>query len=167
MKRFKDLAARCAITLALLITAADIAFAQTATAYAELTTTQSYTEFVGPIPIDGLVFGLPAASSSYNVAIVTLSMPNLVLSAPTSKTALMSALLEIVAPFSPKGVLIAGGSIGCDTPGVSVSGSKPITIVLRVPLGTTAQGVEAEWDSTNGTVTTQNFASLSAVLSKE
>jgi hypothetical protein len=135
--------------------------------YASTTATLSYTTFVGPIPIDGLSITLPAASQAYNTAIVTLSMPNLYLSAPTSTTEAMSAEIQVVAPFSPAGVVSAFGGIGCDTPKVTTSGKKPITIVIEVPLGTTSQPAEAEWDSTNGTVTTDRFASISAVLVRE
>jgi hypothetical protein len=135
--------------------------------YAATTATLSYNTFVGPIPIDGLSVTLPPATTSYNTAIVTLSMPNLYLSAPTSTTAPMSAAIQIVAPFSPAGVVSAFGGIGCDTAKVTTSGKKPITIVLAVPLGTTSQPAEAEWDSTNGTVTTDTFASISATLVRE
>lgn len=136
--------------------------------YAEITSTQSYSTFIGPIPINGLSINLPASSTHFNAAVVTLNMPNLFLSNNTSKTTPMAATLQIVAPFSPSGVLIASGGIGCDTVNVVTSGLKPLTMVLKVPLGTTTQPVEAEWDS-NGTstVTTQTFASISAILVKE
>jgi hypothetical protein len=80
----------------------------------------------------------------------------------------MAAMIEILAPFSPMGLLSAVGGIGCDSTGIRVSGTKPLTIVVKVPLGSTSQLVEAEW-ARNGTstVTTQTFASLSAVLVKE
>jgi hypothetical protein len=127
----------------------------------------SYSTFVGPIPIDGLSITLPPANTLFNTAIVTLSMPNLYLSAPTSGTEPMAANFEIVAPFAPGGLVSASGGIGCDTAHVTTSGMKPITIVLKVPLGTTSQPAEAEWSSVNGTVTTQEFASISAILVKD
>ena len=132
--------------------------------YAQTTATQSYTTFVGPIPIDGLSLNLPAATAAFNAAIVTLSMPNLRLTNPTSKTEPMSAEIQVVAPFSPAGVVSAFGGIGCDTTGVAISGLKPLTIVIEVPLGTMTQPVEGEWDSTAGTVSTEQFASISAIL---
>jgi hypothetical protein len=128
------------------------------------TTTQSYTTFIGPIPIDGLSLNLPVATTAYNAAIVTLNLPNLTLSQPTSKTEKMAAQFQIVAPFSPAGLVSASGAIGCDTVGINNSGTKPLTIVLEVPLGTTSQPVEGEWSSTGGTVTTETFASISAIL---
>jgi len=136
-------------------------------AYAAITTTQSYTTFVGPTPIDGLLVNLPPASAAYNTAIVTLSMPNLYLSMPTSTTSPMSAAIQLVAPFAPGGVVSAYGGIGCDNARVSTSGKKPITIVISVPLGTAGQFAEGEWDSTNGTVTTDTFASISAMLVRQ
>jgi hypothetical protein len=136
--------------------------------YAETTATLSYSTYIGPIPITGLSLNLPAASSNFNTAVVTLNMPNLFLSHPTSKTIPMAATFQIVAPFSPQGLLEASGGIGCDTTTVKVSGIKPLTMVFKVPLGATSQLVEAEWAS-NGTstVTTQTFASLSAILVKQ
>jgi hypothetical protein len=136
--------------------------------YAETTATLSYSTFIGPIPIAGLSLNLPPAGSNFNTAVVTLNMPDLFLSQPTSKSIPMAAMIEILAPFSPMGLLSAVGGIGCDSTGIRVSGTKPLTIVVKVPLGSTSQLVEAEWAS-NGTstVTTQTFASLSAVLVKE
>jgi hypothetical protein len=135
--------------------------------YADTTATLSYTTFVGPTPIPGLALTLPPANATFNTAVVTLSMPNLFLSLPTSNTP-MSATLQLVAPFSPQGVVSAFGGIGCDTTGVSVSGLKPFTMVIKVPLGTTTQPVEAEWASNgSSTVTTQTFASISAILVKD
>ncbi len=135
--------------------------------YTDITTTQSYTTFVGLIPISGLSLTLPAATADYNAAIVTLDMPNLRLSHPTSSTEPMSAQIQVVAPFSPAGVVSAFGGIGCDTPGIKVSAIKPITMVIEVPLGSTTQPVEGEWDSTGGTVSTEQFASISAILIKK
>jgi hypothetical protein len=39
--------------------------------------------------------------------------------------------------------------------------------VIEVPLGSTTQPVEGEWDSTGGTVSTEQFASISAILIKK
>jgi hypothetical protein len=135
--------------------------------YVASTTAQSYSTFVGPIPIDGLSLTLPAATAEYNAAIVTLSMPNLYFTNPTSETNAMSAEISIVAPFSPEGVVSANGGIGCDTTHVASSGRKPITLVLKVPLGTTTQQAEAEWSAVFGTLNTDTFASISAILVRE
>jgi hypothetical protein len=136
--------------------------------YASTTDTLSYRTYIGPIPITGLSLTLPAAGKYFNTAVVTLNMPNLFLSKPTSKMIPMAATLQVVAPFAPGGLLIVSGGIGCDNNNVLVSGLKPLTIVVKVPLSTEPQPVEAEWAS-DGTsiVTTQTFASLSAILVKE
>jgi len=136
--------------------------------YASTNATLSYTTFIGSIPITGLSLTLPPAGKLFNTAVVTLNMPNLYLSANTSSTVPMAAQISIIAPFSPEGVLVANGGIGCDNVNVKTSGLKPLTIVTRVPLGTASQPVEAEWES-NGTstVTTTTFASISAILVKE
>jgi hypothetical protein len=132
--------------------------------YADTTAALSYTTFVGTTPIPGLSLNLPAASTAYNTAVVTLSMPNLYLNQPTSKTP-MSATLQLIAPFAPQGLVAAVGNIGCDTSGISTSGTKPITIVVAIPLGSAGQPVTAEWASNgSSTVNTNTFASLSAVL---
>jgi hypothetical protein len=144
---------------ALVCTAADAFYAQT-------TTTQSYTTFVGPTPIGGLYFTIPAASPHANAALVTLSMPNLMLSDNTSKTIPMAATLQIVGT-GLDGTTVASGGIGCDNVNVITSGVKPFSMTLLVPLNGDTQMVMAEWAS-NGTstVTTQTFASLSAILVK-
>jgi hypothetical protein len=136
--------------------------------YAETTATLSYSTEVGPTPIPGLAFTVPAASKDFNTAVITLSMPNLFLSDQTSKTIPMAATFQIVAPFASSGPVPGIGNIGCDSAAVTLSGPKPLTIVAKIPLGTTPQPVEAEWFS-NGTstVTTQYFASISAILVHE
>jgi hypothetical protein len=135
--------------------------------YVDTAATLSNSMYFAPVPITGLILNLPAASTAYNTAVVTLNMPNLFLSQPTSKTP-MGATLQVVAPFSPAGVVSAFGGIGCDTTGIGTSAKKPLTIVIAVPLGSFSQPVEAEW-GTNGssTVSTETFASLSAVLVRQ
>jgi hypothetical protein len=156
--------AQLAILACLALTAAAPLFAAENFLYADTTATLSYTTFVGPTPIPGLELSLPAASTAFNTAVVTLNMPNLYLNEPTSKTP-MSAILQLVAPSTPQGLLSVTGSIGCDTSGISTSGTKPITIVIAVPLGTVSQTVTAEWASNgSSTVNTTTFASLSAIL---
>jgi hypothetical protein len=160
--------------LARLVLCSSMAIASTASLgaaefyYASTTATLTYSTYIGPIPITGLSFIVPAASADFNTAVVTLSMPNLFLSDQTSKDIPMAAELQIVAPLASSGPLAALGYIGCDSAGVTTSGPKPITLVTRIALGATSQPVEAEWNS-NGTssVTTQYFASLSAILVKE
>src|ERR1035438_8249828 len=90
--------------------------------YAPTTTTQSYTTFVGPTPVSGLSFTIPAASTYFNAALVTLSMPNLILSDNTSKTIPMAATLQIVST-GPAGTTVANGGIGCDNVNVKTSGT--------------------------------------------
>ena len=130
--------------------------------YRETTTTQSYSTFIGPIPISGLSFTIPAASSRFNAALVTLSLPNLFLSDNTGKTIPMAATFQIVGT-GIDGTTVASGGIGCDNVNVTTSGIKPFSMTLLVPLNGDTQTVMAEWAS-NGTstVTTQTFASISA-----
>jgi hypothetical protein len=140
-------------------------------AYASTTATQSYGAFIGPVPIAGLTITLPAASASFNTAVITLNMPNLFLSQPTAAN-VMAATLQIVAPASSAGPVVATGEIGCDNADILTSGPKPFTIVAKVPLSGVLQIVEAEWFSNPPatgivTVTTQTFASLSAIMVRE
>jgi hypothetical protein len=158
---------RFAAIAVLAISAASGASLPANSVYASTSAALSYSTFVGPIPIDGLSITLPAATAEYNAAIVTLSMPNLYFTNPTSKTIPMSANLQIVAPFAPGGIVSAVGGVGCDSPNVTFSAMKPLTIVLKVPLGTTSQPAEAEWSSNDGTVNTEEFASISAILVRE
>ena len=44
--------------------------------YAEMRTASSDSTFIGPIPVAGLSINLPAASTKFNTALVTLNMPN-------------------------------------------------------------------------------------------
>ena len=85
----------------------------------------------------------------------------------TSTTTPMAATLQIVGT-GPAGTTVANGGIGCDNINVTTSGIKPFSMTLLVPLNSDTQTVMAEWAS-NGTstVTTQTFASLSAVLVKQ
>ena len=147
-------------SVAMVCPAADVFYAQTKA-------TESYTTYVGPTPIGGLSFTIPAASTHFNAALVTLSMPNLFLSDNTSKTIPMAATLQIVGT-GPAGTTVESGGIGCDNVNVTTSGIKPFSMTLLVPLNSDTQTVMAEWAS-NGTstVTTQTFASLSAILVKQ
>jgi hypothetical protein len=135
--------------------------------YVSTTDTLSYSTYVGQTPIPGLSLTLPAAGKYFNTAVVTLNMPNLFLSEPTSQTIPMAATISITAPSAPGGILVVNGGIGCDSTDVLRSGLKPITIVAKVPLSATSQQVEAEWADVGSTVTTQTYASLSAILVKE
>jgi hypothetical protein len=163
----KAFARGAAVTLAALTSSASVCAAGDFV-YVQSTATSSYTTQIGPIPIPGLSLTLPAATTNFKAAVVTLNMPNLFLSNPTSRTIPMAAFLQIVAPSAPGGFMVAVGGIGCDNVNVKTSGLKPFTMVFKVPLGATSQLVEAEWDG-NGTstVTTQTFASLSAILVKD
>lgn len=139
--------------------------------YASTTATQSYGTYIGPIPITGLSITVPAATANFNTAVITLNMPNLFLSQPAPKN-IMGATLQIAAPASSAGPVVAIGGIGCDNANVLTSGPKPFTMVAKIPLSSLPLLVEAEWSSnpaTTGTVTvtTQTFASLSAILVKE
>jgi|HubBroStandDraft_1064217.scaffolds.fasta_scaffold01016_21 hypothetical protein len=136
--------------------------------YAQTTATQSYSTFVGPIPIGGLAFVVPPASKDFNAAVITLNLPNLTLSDPTTTGAILGATLQLVAPFSSAGPVVATATIGGCDKCTSVPGTQGVTIVAKIPLSTVSEPVEAEWESNgNCTVTTQSFASISAILVKE
>lgn len=161
------ISAPLAIFACLALTPASALFAADNFLYVDTTATLSYTTYVGPTPIPGLELTLPAASTAYNAAVVTLNMPNLYMNQPTARTP-MSATLQVIAPSSPQGLVSATGEIGCDTTNISTSAKKPITIVVAVPLGTVAQPVTAEWASNgSSTVNTETFASLSAILVRQ
>jgi hypothetical protein len=167
MKTNRNVRVQLAVMLFVVLTSATSVCVAGDFLYASTTDTLSFSGFA-PIPITGLSLTLPAAGKYFNTAVVTLNMPNLFLSQSTSKTIPMAATLQVVAPWAPGGLLIVSGGIGCDNNNALVSGLKPLTIVVKVPLITMTQPVGAEW-ATNGTstVTTKTFASLSAVLVKE
>jgi hypothetical protein len=155
------LGAGLALTSAVILPAAEFYYAAT-------TATLTYTTVVGPIPITGLTLTLPAADTTFNAAVITLNMPNLTLSQPVpALTVPMAGMFQIVAPASAAGPVLASGMIGADNNNVTVSGSRPLTMVVKMPLGTTSQSVQAEWWSNGAIVTTRTFASLSAILVKE
>jgi hypothetical protein len=149
----------------LIIASAAPPFAASNSVYVETRATLSQTGDTGPLPIPGLSIVLPIATAAYNTAIVTLNMPNLYLTHVSSQFP-MSAEVQVMSIFSPVGFLFAEGQIGCDTKGINISSKKPLTIVLEIPLSSGGtQNVETEWFSTSGdTVSTDTFASLSAVL---
>jgi hypothetical protein len=166
MKSNPHVPARIAMLVAALL-ATPLACPAADAFYAQTTTTQSYSTYIGPIPISGLSFTIPAASTRFNAALVTLSLPNLFLSDNTSKTTPMAATFQIVGT-GLDGTTVGNGGIGCDNVNVATSGIKPFSMTLLVPLNGDTQMVMAEWAS-NGTstVTTQTFASISAILVKQ
>jgi hypothetical protein len=127
----------------------------------QTTEPQSYSGFPG-IPINGLTIDLPAAGKYFNVAVVTVNLPNLVVTNCTSNSATITLVGD-----SPAGVVFGYATVGCDTP-VATSGPKPVTIVLKVPLGSTAGAAFPDWEPAPGsTISTSTFASISALLVKE
>jgi hypothetical protein len=129
--------------------------------YAQTTKPQSYSGFPG-IPINGLTINLPAASNNFNVALVTVNLPNLVVTNCTSNSATITLVGD-----SPAGVVFGYAAVGCDT-AVATSGPKPVTIVLKVPLGSTPGAAFPDWEPALGsTISTSTFASISALLVKE
>jgi hypothetical protein len=119
--------------------------------YAQTKTTLSSSAFPNE-PIDGLTITLPAAAEPFNAAVVTLNMPNLSLSGTGTA-----------------GVSVLSGLDGAEFAGVTIyNGYTSLTIVVRVPLNSAPLPIVAEWVSYSGaTITTQNFASISAILVHE
>ncbi len=135
--------------------------------YAQTTVPQSASS-PAPVPIGGLLLNLRAATKDFNTAVVTLNLPNLTLGEPVTKGALLGATFQIVAPFSPSGPVVAAAVIGGCATCTSIPGAQGMTIVAKVPLNTSSQLVEGEWGSNgNCTVSTQTFASISALLVKD
>jgi len=138
--------------------------AQVDTLYADSTVAQS-TSSQSLVPITGLTFALPAASTSHKFAMVTLDMPNLYLSGTPANSTLGAQV----------GVLIDGttvaatGQISADAsvPAGTSSGRKPTTVVVKIPLTAGTQTIEAVWNGVRSTVVqTDTFSSLSAILTK-
>ncbi len=118
---------------------------------------------VTSIPINGLSISLPAASQLYNTAVVTLNMPNLYV---TNGCGSDSGTITLVGD-SPVGVVFGIANVGCDTV-VAKSAQKPVTVVLKVGLGTTAGTAFADWQTApSSTINTATFASISAILVRE
>jgi hypothetical protein len=119
--------------------------------YAQTTASQSSSAFPD-VPIGGLSITLPAAAKPFNAAVVTLNMPNLSLSGPGTA-----------------GVSVLSGLDLKEFAGVAVyNGYTSLTIVVRVPLNSAPLPIVAEWVTNAGaTISTQNFASISAILVHE
>src|SRR5277367_4339107 len=75
--------------------------------YAQTTATESYSTFVGPTPIPGLVLNLPAESKNVDAVLITLNLPNLTLGKPLSLGSPLAATIQIVAPDAPGGLITA------------------------------------------------------------
>jgi hypothetical protein len=118
-------------------------------------------------PISGLTFSLPAASSSAKFATITLSMPNLYLTAGTPGQTAGAGIGILL-----NGSLVALGQISGDvavgTTGATLDGRKPATVIVKVALGSTPITVDAAWGGTrNTTINSDTFASMSALLSSK
>jgi hypothetical protein len=121
----------------------------------------------GFAPVPGLAFSLPAASSAAKFATITLNMPNLYMTAGTPGETMGAGVAILL-----NGAIAAMGQISGDvvvgTTGATLDGRKPITLVVKVALGSTPITVDAGWATTrNTTVNSDTFASLSALLSSK
>lgn len=128
--------------------------------YASTTAAQSTTS-PALVPVTGLSFNLPAQSANQNFAIVTLNMPNLFLSGTPSLGTLGGEV----------GVLLSGetypalGQISADVNGALADGRKPISVVVKIPLTSEIQSLQAVWSGVrNATINTDTFASMSAIM---
>jgi len=127
---------------------------------------QQNTSSQTPVPMTGQSFDLLAATTNYNAAVVTLDVPNLRL-ANTQATDIgadVSVLLSGV-------TTVATGSVSTDFNLQLISSNatiKPLTVTVLITLLSGIQSVAAEWNGTNnGSVYSDGFASLSAVLVKQ
>jgi hypothetical protein len=129
--------------------------------YVETTETLSTTSQT-PLPITGLSLTLPAVSTKYNAALVTLDMPNWFFNG--TAVGHLAGQLSIV--VGENTVATATGS--CDTLSRGGSGAKATTLVVRVGLISNTQNVEAVWNGLHGGAVNMNqFGSLSAILVKD
>ncbi len=160
--------ARLALVAVLALTITGSLFAYVSTLYASTTTAES-TNSQTPVPISGLSFTLPVKNgTNFNYAVITLDMPNLYLSGtPTTDTALAGEVSVLVSGTTT----IAAGKISADIEGPGKlsgdTGRKPMTIVVKIPLISVTQTVQAQWNGVNGaTIQSDTFASLFALLTE-
>jgi len=156
-KRKRILFAQIAIAAFFALALTSSLFAQS-TRYAQISNMQDTTSET-PVPISGLTISLPAATTLRG-ALITLNMPNL--------------FLEGISKGGTKGgniflfvdnVQVAEGQFSDDNTVPPGDGRKPMAIVVKVPLGTHPQTVEARWDAVRNSICfTDTFASLSAIL---
>jgi hypothetical protein len=119
--------------------------------YAQTTSAQCSTNCFPNVPIDGLSFTLPAATRTFNAAVVTLNMPNLTLSA--------GGLADVSVLSQINGAGFASAAIN--------NTYTPLTIVVKVSLKRTTQPIAAEWVTSNGATMSTQFSSISAILVKD
>jgi hypothetical protein len=152
--------AQIALLAILSLTATTTLSAQGNFLYA-VTTASLSTDSATPVPIPGLTFTLPAASSSYSSALVTLNLPDLYGS--TSGSGWPAGEAYIAA----NGSIVATGQVSTDSFPGSDSGTRTLTVTVKVPLTSSTQTVEAEWNAVNSygsQINLNTFASLSAIL---
>ena len=139
--------------------------AYVSTLYASTTTAEA-TNSQTAVPITPLVFTLPVANGTdHNFAIVTLDMPNLYLSGTPTSGALAGEVSLVLSGVTT----VASGQISADLTGSGKDGGstgrKPMMIVVKIPLTTVTQSLQAEWNGVNGaTIKSDTFASMSAIL---
>jgi hypothetical protein len=91
-------------------------------------------------------------------------MPNVYLTGGTTG-ATLGAAVAIAANSNIVAIGSMTGDVVVGTGGAVNDGRKPVTVVVKIPLGTSTTTVSALWAGTrNTTVNTDTFASLSALL---
>jgi hypothetical protein len=119
-----------------------------------------------PVPMTGLSFDLPAASTEYNAALVTVNVPNLYLTYGTVFSPWAGSVDLLLSGVS----VVAQGWISEDFhnfPHEHV-GSEPLTIVVRVGLLDGPQSIQGQWfGAQSAGIGDAIFDSLSAVLVKD
>ena len=154
----KILGAQFAIAAFLTLTSSPSTFAQV-TRYAQLTA-GFFTDAQTPIPVPALVITLPAEAPTQKEALITLDMPNLFLGGK----AVGGTLGGQVAVFVD-GTSVAAGQISDDSAALPGDGRKTVVLVVKVPLRSFQQTIEAKWNGVRGSsIATDTFASLSATL---
>jgi hypothetical protein len=133
-------------------------FAQT-TRYAQ-TTAPLATSSSTSLPIPGLIIMLPAATAAEKEAVITLNMPNVFLEGTPVGGTRGGEVSVFVGATS-----VAAAQISDDNTALPGDGRKATTIVVKVPLRSAPQRVQAEWNGVRATtIHTDTFASLSAIL---
>ena len=151
--------AQIALLAFLALSATGSLFAQQNVFYAHTTNTIN-TNSTSFVAIPGLSFTLPAASTTYNAAVVTVDMPNLYLSGISPNGNLGGDV-----GISANGAIVAQGSISSDTLSSGVTGRNPMTVVALVSLASNPRTVEAVWEGGQGDfINNDTFGSLTAIL---
>jgi hypothetical protein len=113
------------------------------------------------VAVPGIIFNLPAETSSNKFAIVTLSMPNLYLNGTPTSGSLGGQVSVVLSGVTT----LATANISNDVGGMGAAGRKNVTIQVKISLLPGLQSVQAFWNGVRGaTINTDTYSSMSAIL---